>query len=377
VAQKDYYAALGVDRNASQDEIKRAYRKMAVRYHPDKNQGDRVAEEKFKEVSEAYDILKDDQKRAAYDRYGSEQFQGGGGGTGGFDFTSGFSSFSEIFEEMFDGGFGQGQRGGHGGKHQAQSGSDIRYDISITLEEAYKGVKSNIRFATLVMCRACEGTGSEGNKKPSPCPTCGGRGSVRYQQGFVIFEKTCQTCQGAGTVLSDPCKRCHGSGRVKGEKNLEVNVPAGIATGNKVKIVGEGEAGFKGGTIGDLYVFVNVSAHKFFNRNNNDLSCKVPISMITATLGGEIQVPDLGGDSRTIKIPSGTQTGAEFVLRGSGMPILNSSRKGDMVVEVIVETPTSLSKRQKELLEEFANGEDEKTNNPKTFDFFKRLKEWL
>jgi molecular chaperone DnaJ len=376
--QKDYYATLGVSKNASPDDIKKAYRKMAVKYHPDKNRGNKEAEEKFKEINEAYDILKDDQKRAAYDRYGSEQFQGGGGaGSGGFDFTSGFSSFSEIFEEMLGGGFGGGGRSKGAGKQQSHPGSDIRYDISISLEEAYRGTKSNVRFSTLVMCEACSGTGSEGNKKPSPCPTCGGRGSVRYQQGFVIFEKTCHTCLGAGTILSDPCKRCQGSGRVKGEKNLEVNIPAGVATGNKIKISGEGEAGFKGAQPGDLYVFINVLSHKIFRRDNNNLSCKVPISMMTATLGGEIHVPDLDGNSSTIKIPSGTQSGTEFVIRGKGMPILNSSRKGDMTIEVSVETPTSLSKRQKELLEEFANEKDEKANNPKTSDFFRKLKEWL
>ena len=380
--QKDYYSILGVSKTASQDELKKAYRKLAVQHHPDKNKGDKASEEKFKEISEAYDVLKDEQKRAAYDRYGSEGFQNGGFGNagggfenGGFNFSDNFSSFSDIFEEMFGGGFSD--RGGRGGAPQSQPGSDIRYDIAISLEDAYHGFKTNVRFTTLVKCGYCGGTGSEGSKKPSPCPTCGGRGSVRYQQGFITIEKTCQTCGGTGSVLSDPCKKCSGSGRVKGEKNLEINIPAGISTGSKIRIAGEGEAGFKGAPSGNLYIFVNVLNHKIFQRNENDLYCTVPISMIMATLGGEIKVPDLDGNDSTIKIPHGTQSGAQFRIKGKGMPVVNSSKRGDMIVKIEVETPVSLSKKQKEILEQFAGEKDEKTNSPKSFEFFKKLKDWI
>ncbi len=371
---KDYYATLGVSRNATQDELKKAYRKLAVQFHPDKNPGNKEAEEKFKEINEAYDVLKDDQKRAAYDRYGSDAFSGGGfreqsgGFNGGFDFSGGFSDFSEIFEEMFSGGARSR------GRPQAQPGSDIRYDVSMTLEEAYYGKKLNIRFTTLVRCDACHGTGSEGNKKPSPCPMCGGRGSVRYNQGFITIEKTCPTCGGSGSVLSDPCKRCSGSGRIKGEKNLEISIPAGVATGSKIRIVGEGEAGFKGAQAGNLYIFGNVQPHKVFTRKENDLYCTVPISIVKASLGCEINVPDLEGNNCVLKVPHGIQSGTHLKIKGKGMPVVNSSRKGDIVVEIQVETPTSLSKRQKEVLEEFEKLYDEKTNSPQSFEFFKKLK---
>ncbi len=374
---KDYYAILGVSRGASQDEIKKAYRKLAVQYHPDKNPGNKQAEEKFKEINEAYDVLKDDQKRAAYDRCGSDAFQGGGfggqqggfGGAGGFNFTSGFSGFSDIFEDIV-GSF----TGARQARPQAQPGSDIRYDVSITLEEAFHGKKTTVNYTTFVRCGACGGSGSEGNKKPTVCPTCRGMGSMRHNQGFITIERTCATCGGVGSVLSDPCKKCSGSGRVKGSKNLEVTIPAGVATGNRIRIGGEGEAGFKGAESGDLYVFVNVLPHKIFVRRDNDLYCRAPISMIKAALGDEIEVPDLDGKKCKIKIPHGTQSGAQFRLKGNGMPVVNSSRRGDLIVEAVVETPVSLTKRQKELLEEFGKEEDEKTNSPQSFEFFKKLK---
>ncbi|MDR3224373.1 MAG: molecular chaperone DnaJ [Holosporales bacterium] len=375
---KDYYSILGVSKSSTKDDLKKAYRTLAVKYHPDKNPGNKQAEEQFKEINEAYEVLKDDQKRAAYDRYGSDGSQNGGFGRGdgghnsGFDFSGGFSSFSDIFEEMFGSTFSPG---GAKTDHQSQPGSDIRYDISISLEEAYKGVKTQVRFMTFVKCQVCGGTGSEGNKKPAPCQTCGGRGSVRYNHGFITIEKPCQACGGSGSVLSDPCKKCSGSGRVKGEKNLEVNIPAGVATGSKIRIVGEGEAGFKGAQVGSLYVFVNVMPHKVFERRDSDLFCVVPVSMVKAALGGEIEVPDLGGESCVIKIPSGTQSNTQFRARGHGMSVVNSSRKGDLVVEVVVETPVALSKRQKEILEQFANEKDDKTNSPNSFEFFKKLKD--
>ncbi|MDR1233631.1 MAG: molecular chaperone DnaJ [Holosporales bacterium] len=372
---KDYYAILGVGKNATQDELKKAYRKLAVTYHPDKNQGNKAAEEKFKEVSEAYDVLRDENKRAAYDRYGSDHFQNSGasGFSEGFDFSSGFQGFSDIFEEMFGGAFGQGP----GRQTSSEPGSDIRYNLTISLEEAYRGTKTNIRFTTLIKCEHCGGSGSEGNKKPSPCPVCGGRGSARYQHGFITIERPCQNCGGTGSVLSDPCKKCSGSGRIKGEKNLEINIPPGVDTGSKIRLTGEGEAGFKGAPSGSLYVFLTVKNHNIFTRKDNDLYCTVPISMVKAALGGEIQVPDLDGNNNTISVSNGTQTGSQFKIRGRGMPILNSSRRGDFYVEAVVETPVSLTKKQKELLEQFGNEKDDKTNNPKAFEFLKKLKEWL
>lgn len=376
--KRDFYEVLGVARNASQDEIKKAYRKLAVKHHPDKNPGDKEAEEKFKEATAAYEILKDEQKRAAYDRYGNEAFNGGFGGDhrqgfSGFDgFESGFSDFSSIFEEMFGGGFNSSQRRGAA----VHPGSDIRYNIEISLEEAFRGVKTSVRFSTLVKCDSCNGTGSEGSSKPTPCPTCGGRGSVRFQQGFITIEKTCQTCGGTGTIISNPCKKCYGSGRVKGEKNLEISVPAGIDTGSKIRIQGEGEAGFKGAPNGDLYIFVSVKPHKVFIRKGNDIYCSVPISMVTAALGGEIEVPSIDGEINKVKIPHGTQSGHQFRLKSKGMPeIRYASRRGDMIVEISVETPVSLSKRQKEILEEFEKEKNDEKNSPKVSEFLKKIKD--
>lgn len=374
---KDYYATLGVGRAATQDEIKKAYRKLAVKYHPDKNHGDKQAEERFKEIGEAYEVLKDAQKRAAYDRYGSD-FQSGGSGfsgaqgfDGGFDFSSQFSSFSDIFEEMFGSTFSSGGRQ----TAQHQPGSDIRYDVSISLEDAYRGVKTRLKYTTLVKCEACSGTGSEGSKRPSPCPTCGGRGSVRQNHGFITLERTCQTCGGAGSVLSDPCKKCSGSGRVKGEKNLEIDIPAGIASGSKMRIVGEGEAGFKGGPAGSLYVVVSILSHKIFTRSDADLHCSVPISMVSAALGTRIEVPNLDGAKCVVDVPAGTQSGTQIKVKGRGMPHMNSSRRGDMVVKIAVETPVSLSKKQVEILEQFASERDDKTNSPNSFEFLKKIKD--
>ncbi|MDR0695794.1 MAG: molecular chaperone DnaJ [Holosporales bacterium] len=375
---KDYYSILGVGRTATKDELKKAYRKLALRYHPDKNPGNKQSDEKFKEINEAYEVLKDDQKRAAYDRYGSDYKRAGAGDSSagydfssGFDFSGNFSNFSEIFEEMFGSKFASR---GHM-QNQAQPGSDIRYDVSITLEEAYRGKRSNIRFSTLVKCDMCGGTGSAGNRMPSQCPTCGGRGGVRYNQGFITIEKTCQTCGGAGSILTDPCKKCSGSGRIKGEKNLEIAIPAGVAAGSQIRIIGEGEAGFKGAPPGNLYIFVDILQHNVYKREGNDIHCKVPISMVKAALGGAIEVPDLGGNVCLVEIPRGTQSGTHLRVEGYGMPLVNSTKKGDLIVHAVVETPVALSKKQKEILEQFAEEKDEKTNSPESFEFFKKLKE--
>ncbi|MDR1365372.1 MAG: molecular chaperone DnaJ [Holosporales bacterium] len=374
---RDYYAVLGVDRTATPDEIKKAYRKLVVKYHPDKNPGDKQAEEKFKEISGAYETLKDDQKRAAYDRYGEDGARAGGasggaGFDGGFGFSSSqFSGFSDIFEEMFGSAFSSGRQQAE----QHYSGSDIRYDVSITLEDAYRGKKIGLKFTTLVKCAVCAGTGSEGSKRPAPCPTCGGRGSVRQNHGFITLERACQTCGGSGSVLSDPCKKCSGSGRVKGEKTLEVNIPAGVSSGSKIRVAGEGEAGFKGASPGSLYICVTVLPHKIFTRNNSDLCCSAPISMVSAALGTRIGVPSLDGVNCEVDVPPGTQSGTQFKVRGKGIPLINSSKKGDLIVEIIVETPVSLSKKQKEILEQFAGERDDKTNNPKSFEFFKKMRD--
>lgn len=376
MAEKDYYSILGVSKNATDAEIKKAYRKLAVKYHPDKNQGNKEAEEKFKEINTAYETLKDPNKRAAYDRYGQEgpsYGAHGGFNANGFEFSEGFSNFSDIFEEMFGGAMGRGR----GRASQKQPGADIRYDLDISLEEAFSGVKTNLKFTTFIQCDRCHGSGSEGNTRPTVCPTCAGKGSVRQQQGFMIIERTCATCGGTGSILSDPCKKCSGSGRVRGEKNLEINIPAGVDSGSKVRISGEGEAGFKGAPSGDLYIFINVRHHNIFKRSDSDLHITVPINICVAALGGEVDVPSIDGSTQKIKIPHGTQTGHQFRVRSKGMSMIRSNNRGDMIVEVFVETPVSLSTKQKDLLKEFMKAKEEKVNNPKNFDFMTKIKDFL
>ncbi|MDR2075018.1 MAG: molecular chaperone DnaJ [Holosporales bacterium] len=378
MVEQDYYSILGVSKNASEDDIKKAYRKLAVKYHPDKNPGNKEAEEKFKEATSAYETLKDSQKRAAYDRYGHQASRNGGGSGGfgssgfhheGFDFAEGFSSFSDIFEEMFK------ENSFRTRNSQQQPGSDIRYDLSITLEEAFRGKTVNLKFTTFIVCDRCHGSGSEENSRPSVCPTCGGRGSIRQQHGFVTLERTCSTCGGTGSILSNPCQKCSGSGRIKGEKNLEVSIPAGVDSDSRVRIPGEGEAGFKGAPSGDLYVFVIVKPHELFKRHDSDIYINVPISIVTASIGGEIKVPTIDGSVHTIKIPHGTQTGHQFRVRSKGMSMIRSNNRGDMIVEVVVETPVSLSRKQKNLFNEFETEGNDKSNNPKVFDFVKKIKD--
>jgi molecular chaperone DnaJ len=371
---RDYYEILGVERGASEEELKKAYRKLAKQYHPDQNPGDKNAEQKFKELNEAYDVLKDAQKRAAYDRFGHAAFSGGMGGAGagagaaGFDF--GGASFSDIFDDLFGGGMGQRQRNTGG----PARGSDLRYNMTITLEEAFNGKQRTIDITTSVACDACNGSGGEKGSQPTTCPTCNGRGKVRSQQGFFTIERSCHTCQGAGKIIKDPCKKCAGSGRVRKEKSLKVNIPAGVEEGTRIRLANEGEVGLRGGPPGDLYIFLSIQPHPFFQREDNDLHSRVPIPMTTAALGGTVEVPTIEGGKVKVTIPAGTQSGRQFRLKGKGMSIMRTGQRGDMYVHAAVETPVNLSKKQKELLEQFAAEGGDKHNSPETEDFFSRVK---
>jgi len=372
--QKDYYELLGVSRDASADELKKAYRKLAMQHHPDRNPGDKKAEEKFKEISHAYDVLQDDQKRAAYDRYGHAAFtQGGnsgpGAGMGGFDFSS---SFADIFEDLF-GMSGQGRRG-PGSESVSSRGSDLRYNLSITLEDAFKGKQENINVTTSVACGSCNGSGGEKGTKPITCTTCSGSGRIRANQGFFTIERTCHACQGLGKVIKDPCRTCAGSGRVRKDKTLAVNVPPGIEEGTRIRLAGEGEIGMRGGAVGDLYIFLSIKPHALFKRDGNDIHCGIPIKMTTAALGGTIEVPTVDGSHGRVAIPEGTQNGDKIRLRGKGMSILRSTARGDMYIHVTVETPVKLNKRQRELLKEFDKSSE--GTSPQSDNFFDRVKDF-
>jgi molecular chaperone DnaJ len=370
MAKRDYYEILGVTRSATDAEMKASYRKLAMKWHPDRNPGDKDCEAHFKEINEAYDVLKDEQKRAAYDRFGHAAFeQGGPGGAHGFgaDFAS---SFSDIFEDLF--GMG-GRRGGRGGRER---GADLRYNMEITLEEAYSGKTAQVRIPTSVTCEACSGSGAKAGSKPKTCATCHGAGKVRHTQGFFTLERTCVACQGRGQVIDNPCPNCTGSGRVTRERTLSVNVPAGVEDGTRIRLAGEGEAGVRGGGQGDLYIFLSLSPHPFFQRDGADLHCRVPISMVTAALGGGFDVPTIDGAKTRVKVPEGTQSGRRFRLSGKGMPVLRARETGDMYVQVLVETPQKLTKRQKELLQEFEQQSSTETQ-PEAAGFFSRVKEFL
>jgi len=382
MSKKDYYEILGVSKTASADELKKAYRKLAMQYHPDKNQGSAEAEKKFKEINAAYDILKDEQKRAAYDQMGHAAFEGGMGGGGGgghpfggggFDFSaSGFGSmFDDVFSEFMGGGRGH-QRGP---QSAGQPGSDLRYNMEISLEDAYKGLKKNIKVSTYAECASCHGSGAAEGSKPETCPTCHGHGTVRARQGFFTIERACSQCHGMGQIIKNPCKTCSGSGRVRKEKTLSVTIPAGIEDGARIRLAGEGEAGIRGGPAGDLYIFIHVKSHKFFQREGSNIFCEVPIPMAAAALGDAIEVPAIDGHAARVKIPAGTQSGKQFRLKGKGMSILRSSSRGDMYIEVMVETPVNLNKRQKELLEEFAGLEKKSHSSPLSEGFFAKLKD--
>ncbi|MEM7044090.1 MAG: molecular chaperone DnaJ [Pseudomonadota bacterium] len=369
MAQQDYYETLGVSRQASAADIKSAFRKLAMKHHPDRNPGDQAAEQRFKEVNEAYEILKDDQKRAAYDQYGHAAFQNGGGrpGAGGGNFD--FGSFADVFDDLF-GDFMGGQRG----RGSQSRGADLRYNLEISLEEAFEGKQAQIKVPTTVRCEACDGTGSKG-AAPSVCSTCRGSGRVRAQQGFFTIERTCPTCGGHGRVITDPCEVCNGQGRVQREKNLSVKIPKGVEDGTRIRLSGEGEAGMRGGTPGDLYIFVSVAPHRVFQRDGANIQCRVPIPLTTAALGGQIEVPTIDGKRARLQVPEGTQTGHRFRLRGKGMTELNSSARGDMFAELTVETPVNLSKRQKDLLREFEEECGGNSTNPESEGFFAKVKD--
>jgi molecular chaperone DnaJ len=372
MAQRDFYETLGVARNSDDKALKAAFRKLAMKYHPDRNPGDQDSEFRFKEVSQAYEILRDPQKRAAYDRFGHAAFENGGmaGGFSG-DFAESMSSiFDDIFGDFMGGGRRRGNRSGR------EPGADLRYNAEITLEEAFAGKTAEIEVPTRVVCRTCSGSGSKPGSSPKTCPTCEGHGRVRAAQGFFSIERTCPTCQGRGSVISDPCPECRGGGRVTEERKLSVNIPAGIEDGTRIRLAGEGEAGLRGGPAGDLYIFLSIRPHEFFQRDGADIFCRVPISVTTAALGGEFQVPTIDGGKTRVKVPDGTQTGKQFRLKGRGMPILRSSRVGDMYIQVAVETPRSLSRRQRELLEEFERASSAE-NNPESTGFFSRVREFL
>jgi molecular chaperone DnaJ len=369
MAKRDYYEILGVERTSSEAEVKSAFRKLAMKYHPDRNPGDKESEHRFKEINEAYDVIKDADKRAAYDRYGHAAFEQGTGGPAGFgaDFAS---TFSDIFDDLFG---MTGRRGRPGGRER---GADLRYNMEITLGEAFAGKTAQIRIPTSVTCEACSGTGAKAGSKPKACPTCGGYGKIRHAQGFFTLERTCPVCHGRGEVIDNPCPSCAGSGRATRERTLSVNVPPGVEDGTRIRLGGEGEAGARGGPPGDLYIFLSITPHEFFQRDGSDLHCRVPISMVTAALGGGVDVPTIDGGNTRVKVPEGTQTGRRFRLQAKGMPVLRSRGVGDMYVQVVVETPQNLTKRQKELLAEFDTQSSTETH-PESAGFLARVKEFL
>ncbi len=372
MAKRDFYETLGVAKSASEADLKRAYRKLAMECHPDRNPGDAAAEARFKEINEAYEVLKDPQKRAAYDQFGPQAFEqgmGGRGAGGGFDFTS----FADVFDDLF-GDF----MGGNSGRRRgaAPRGNDLRYNLTITLEEAFAGKKAQVRVPTSVACESCDGTGSEGKAEPAACPTCRGAGRVRSQQGFFTVERTCPTCHGNGRVVTNPCKACSGSGLVHKEKTLAISVPSGVEDGTRIRLSGEGEAGPRGGPAGDLYIFVTVAPHRLFRREGHNIFCRVPIPMTTAALGGDVEVPTIEGKRVRLAVPSGTQAGKQIRLKGKGMSELHGHARGDMFVEIIVETPVNLTKRQQELLKEFEQaGEKANNHHPESEGFFAKVRE--
>jgi molecular chaperone DnaJ len=371
MAKRDYYDILGVSRTAKDAEIKAAFRKLAMQHHPDRNPGDIECEHRFKELNEAYDVLKDGDKRAAYDRFGHAAFeQGLGAGAAGFgaDFAS---TFADIFDDFF--GMGGARRGGRSGRER---GSDLRYNMEISLEDAFQGKAAQVNIPTSVTCDACTGTGAKSGTKPKTCASCGGAGKVRHAQGFFTLERTCVACQGRGQIIEHPCPNCTGSGRVTRARTLAINIPPGVEDGTRIRLAGEGEAGLRGGPPGDFYIFLAITGHAFFQRDGADLHCRVPVSMVTAALGGDFEIPTIDGGNSRVKIPAGTQSGRRFRLSGKGMPVLRSKQMGDMYVQVMVETPQNLTKRQRELLAEFEQLSSNDTQ-PEAAGFFGKVKEFF
>ncbi len=378
MTERDLYEILGVSKTASDDEIKKAYRKQAMKFHPDRNPDDKQAEEKLKEINLAYEVLKDAQKRAAYDQYGHAAFQQGGPGAGGQGHGQegfGFSGdFSDIFDSVFgDFGFSRQQRS----QPTSIRGDDLRADERITLEDAFKGITKKIRIQKQGACGECKGSGGEKGEEPVTCNTCHGAGRVRAQQGFFMVERTCHGCQGTGKTVKNPCKRCSGQGRTVETKDLEVNIPAGIEDGTRIRVTGQGHAGLRGGPSGDLYVFVHVKPHDLFERNADNIICQVPISMTTAVLGGEIEIPTISGERVELKIPAGTQPESQFRLRAKGMSVLRRTFRGDMYVSVSVEIPKNLTKKQKEILQEFDGSTSDKKHQPDSHDFLEKVKKFF
>lgn len=375
---KDYYDILGTSKTASQDELKKAYRKLAMKYHPDQNKDNPEAEAKFKEITQAYDILKDEQKRSAYDRYGEAAFDGsmgGGGMGGGFGGGAGMGGFSDIFEDMFG-----DMMGGGRGKSQSGRGSDLQYGVEMTLKEAFSGKETKVTIPLNQTCETCKGSGSEDGASTSGCSTCDGNGRIRQQQGFFTIERTCPSCQGQGQVIKNPCKKCSGEGRVNKKKTLKVKIPAGVEHGRRIRLASQGEAGVRGGQPGDLYILVSTKPHKFFKREGSCLHCRTPIPMTKAALGGEIKIPNIEGGTSKVKIPAGTQTGQQFRLKGKGMSILNSEARGDAFIEIFVETPVNLDKKQQGLLKQLDKSIGDETesasrHSPESSGFFTKMKD--
>ena len=377
MSKEDYYETLGVNKSSSDGEIKQAYRKKAMKYHPDRNKDDKQAEKKFKKINEAYYVLKDKEKKTQYDQFGHQAFEHGGAGFKDVDFGGGFS---DIFEEMFgdfddDVGsiFGGGRRSGR--TNTKEYGADLRYDMEVSLEEIFSGKKIIIHVPTKIKCETCSGNGNEAGSKPEKCPTCKGHGAVRASQGFFTIQQTCPDCRGEGQVIKNPCNSCSGTGRVDKKKSLSVEIPAGVEDGTRIRLSGEGEAGYQGGPSGDLYIFIKEKPHSIFKRDVENLYCKAPIPMIDATIGGSIEVPTLDGSVVKVKIPSGTQSGSNFRLSNKGLPRFRQSGNGDLYLEAFVETPVNLSSSQKDLLKKFDSEKNKKTTSPQSEGFFNRLKD--
>jgi molecular chaperone DnaJ len=372
MAKRCFYEVLSVERTATEVDIKSAFRKQAMQCHPDRNPDDKDAEHRFKEINEAYEILKDPDKRAAYDRFGHAAFEHGSGNAAAAGFGADFATtFSDIFDDLF--GMGGGRRGRGTGRER---GADLRYNMEIGLHEAYAGKAAQVRIPTSVTCETCSGSGAKPGTKPKTCAMCGGQGKVRHAQGFFTLERTCPNCQGRGQSIDSPCGACAGSGRVTRERTLSVNIPPGVEDGTRIRLAGEGEAGVRGGPPGDLYIFLSMAAHPFFQREGADLHCRVPVSMVVAAMGGEIEVPTIDGAKSRVKVPEGTQSGRRFRLQGKGMPVLRARQSGDMYVQVVVETPQNLTKKQRELLAEFDRLSSTATH-PESTGFLGKVKEFL